>query len=124
MCFIIYKKGLISSRFIAKNGRDSLYHGWDSFHHGIQSVIDWIHFIIAINLLNQISFFFFFFFFFFPVLTALVLPPYIFYFTISCINTYYKDYSLRTYMYMFSKQVKHKLNTEKKTGFFFSKLYP
>ena len=58
MCFIIYKReDSVSSRFSAYNRRDSLYHGWDSFYHGIQSVLDWIHFIIAINLVNQIIFF-------------------------------------------------------------------
>ena len=50
MCFIIYKReDSVSSRFSAYNRRDSLYHGWDSFYHGIQSVIERIHFIIALN---------------------------------------------------------------------------
>ena len=35
---------------------DSFYHGWHLYYHGIQSVIDRICFITAINLLNEINF--------------------------------------------------------------------
>ena len=35
---------------------DSFYHGYDSCYHVIQSIIDLIHFIIAINMLNEIIF--------------------------------------------------------------------
>ena len=56
MCFIIYKReDSVLSRFSAYNRRDSLYHGWDSFYPGIQSVIDRIHFIIALNPSKKIT---------------------------------------------------------------------
>ena len=33
---------------------DSFYHGWDSCYHGIQSVIEQVHFIIAKSSFHQI----------------------------------------------------------------------